>query len=283
VRLAIDWTREADQPLLGVSLVVGRRAVPIYWRAYDASVLKGRMKRYELAVIRRAVGRVVQAVGKRRVIVTADRGFADVALVTFLSQLGVTFILRVKAGTHVAFQGTWRQLGPWRFRGNERHRSFGALPYCESCPQRLWVSKSRARDSKGNWGLGHLVSNRPYAAIAVANAYGHRFGCEEGLRDAKWWLGFAKARMAPIKAWSRMFALCAMALLVMTSLGSKLLLAQGHRARDLLRRVVSRRRGRCELGLVSAMVSLLQRDKTLYNALCPHVKLTLEATLENVS
>ena len=58
-----------------VSLIVGRRAVPIYWRAYDTSVLKGRMKRYELAVIRRAVGRVAQAVGKHRVIVTADRGF----------------------------------------------------------------------------------------------------------------------------------------------------------------------------------------------------------------
>jgi len=241
------------------------------------------MKRYELAVIRRAVGRVAQAVGKRRVIVTADRGFADVALFTLLSQLGVTFIIRVKAGTHVAFQGKWSKLGQLRFRGHERHRSFGALLYCESCPQRLWVSKSRARDAKGNWGMWHLVSNRPYAAPAAANEYGHRFGCEEGFRDAKWWLGFAKARIAQIKAWSRMFALFAMALLVMTSLGSKLLLAQGHRAKDLLRRVVSRRRGRCELGLVSAMVSLLQRDKTLYNDLCPHVKLKLEATLENVS
>ena len=79
--------------------------------------------------------------------------------------------------------------------------------------------------------------------------------------------------MAQIKAWSRMFALFAMALLVMTSLGSKLLLAKGQRAKDLLRRVVSRRRRRCELGLVSAMVSLLQQDKTLYGELCPHVKL----------
>jgi hypothetical protein len=283
VRLAVDWTIEADQHLLVVSLVVGRRAVPMYWRAYDASVLKGRMKRYELAVIRRAVGRVAQAVGKRRVIITADRGFADVALLTLLSQLGVTFIIRVKAGTHVAFQGKWRKLGQLRFRGHERHRSFGALLYCERCPQRVWVSKSRARDAKGHWGLWHVVSNRPYAAPAAANEYGHRFGCEEGFRDAKWWLGFAKARIAQINAWSRMFALFAIALLVMTSLGSKLLLAPGHRAKDLLRRVVSRRRGRCELGLVSAMVSLLQRDKTLYDALCPHVKLKLEATLENVS
>ena len=139
-----------------------------------------------------------------------------------------------------------------------------------------------SRDSKGNWGIWHLVSNRPAAAAAAANEYGHRFGCEEGFRDAKWWLGFAKARMTQIKAWSRMFALFAIALLVMTSLGSNLLPVQGQMAKDLLRRV-GRRHGRCELGLVSAMVSLLQRDKTLYNALCPHVKLKLEATLVNVS
>jgi hypothetical protein len=283
VRRAVAWTIEADQPLLVVSLVVGRRAVPISWRASDASVLKGRMKRYALAVIRRAVGRVAQAVGKRRVIITADRGFADVALFTLLSQLGVTFIIRVKAGTHVVVQGKGRKLGQLRFRGHERHRSFGALLYCERWPQRVWVSKRRARDAKGHWGLWHVVSHRPYAAPAAANEYGHRFGCDEGFRDAKWWLGFAKARMAQIKAWSRMFALFASALLVMTSLGSTLLLAPGHRAKDLLRRVVSRRRGRCELGLVSAMVRLLQRDKTLYDELCPHVKLKLEATLENVS
>ena len=45
--------------------------------------------------------------------------------------------------------------------------------------------------------------------------------------------------MAHIQAWSRMFALFAIALLVMTSLGSKLLLTQGPRVKDLHRRVVS--------------------------------------------
>src|SRR5215510_10371434 len=100
VRLAIDWTVEDNQHLLVVSLIVGRRAVPMYWRAYDAGVLKGRMKRYELAVIRRAVGRVIQAVGKRRVMVTADRGFADVALFTLLTDLRVAFVIRVKKSAH---------------------------------------------------------------------------------------------------------------------------------------------------------------------------------------
>ena len=283
IRLAIDWTIEDTQHLLVVSLMMGRRGVPIYWRAYDASVLKGRMKRYEGAVIRRAITQVAQVVGQRRLIVTADRGFADVGLFKLLEQLRVRFIIRVKAGTNGAFEGRWCRLSQIPFRGNERHRSLGALFYCESDPQRLWISKSRARDSKGQWGIWHLVSNHPYDAKAAAAEYGRRFGCEEGFRDAKWWLGFAKARIHQIKAWCRMFALFAMALLVIVTLGSALLLVQGPLAMSLLRRVVSRRRGRCELGLVSAMVSLLQRDSSLYEALAPHTKLKLERALENVS
>src|SRR5229473_1500464 len=73
VRLALDWTIEGSQHLLVGSLVTGERAVPIYWRAYDATVLKGRMRRYEMAVIRRVLPRVQRAIGQRRVIVTADR------------------------------------------------------------------------------------------------------------------------------------------------------------------------------------------------------------------
>ena len=62
IRLAIDWTIEAEQYLLVVSLLLGRRAIPIYWRAYAASVLKGRMKRYEQAVIKRVLTRVLKGV-----------------------------------------------------------------------------------------------------------------------------------------------------------------------------------------------------------------------------
>jgi glycosyltransferase involved in cell wall biosynthesis len=129
-----------------------------------------------------------------------------------------------------------------------------------------------------HWGIWHLVANRPSGAPEAAQEYGRRFGCEEGLHDAKWWLGFAKARIAQIKAWSRMSALFALALLVMTSLGSRLLLSPSQGTPMWLRRVVSRRRGRCELSLVGVIVSLLRHDNTFYEDLCPHHKLTIEAT-----
>ena len=45
VRLALDWTIEDDQHLLVISLVIKGRGQPIFWRAYAASVLKGRWPR----------------------------------------------------------------------------------------------------------------------------------------------------------------------------------------------------------------------------------------------
>jgi hypothetical protein len=283
VRLAIDWTIEGQQHLLVVSLIVGRRAVPISWRAYNAAVLKGRMKRYELAVIRRAVTRVIRKVGHRRVRVTADRGFADVALFTLLTDLRVAFVIRVKKSTKVYIAGVWRQLDTLRFAGNTRRRTLGRLLYCASNPHSLWVTMSRKREAQGTWGLWYLVANRPYTAEQAVAEYTHRPGCEAGFRDAKWWLGFAQARIKQITAWSRLFALFAMALLVVASLATRLLLRGDQRASALLRRVASRRRGRCELSLISAMISLLHQEPGLYSHLAPRIKLKLEGDLANVS
>src|ERR687884_304556 len=148
VRLAIDWTIEGQQHLLVVSLIVGRRAVPIYWRAYDAAVLTGRMKRYELAVIRRAVTRVLRKVGRRRVRVTADRGFADVALFTLLTALRVAFVIRVKKSTKICLAGVWRQLDTLRGVGNHESEArcawqMGAVVFGGEPP--LYSGASRGR------------------------------------------------------------------------------------------------------------------------------------------
>ena len=47
-------------------------------------------------------------------------------------------------------------------------------------------------------------------SLPMAKEYGFRFCCEEGFRDAKWYLGFAEARVKEIEAWSRLFALFAL-------------------------------------------------------------------------
>jgi len=97
------------------------------------------------------------------------------------------------------------------------------------------------------------------------------------------YLGFAEARVKEIEAWSRLFALFATALLVLTTIGMALLIRGDLEAKQLLRRVTSRRKGRCELSLVAAIIALMQQDRSLFAALSPQTKLNLEATLSNMS
>ena len=283
VRLAMDWTIEGTQYLLVVSLVTGGRAVPVYWRAYDQAVLKGRMRRYEMAVIKRVLRRVRRRVGRRRLRVTADRGFADVALCDLLEVFDTLYIIRVKSSTKVYLGGAWRQLQSLRFVSNARQRNVGRVLYCASSPHTLWVGMSRARNAAGAWEVWYLLSNGVARVGQMACEYGRRFGCEQGFRDVKRRLGFADARVEQITAWSRFFALFAIALLVLATLGAQLLLGGDGRARDLLRRVASRRRGRCELSVVSALLSLLAQDRSLYRHLLGRTKLNLEGRLANVS
>jgi hypothetical protein len=241
------------------------------------------MQRDELAVIRRAVTRVVRKVGARRVRVTADRGCADVALGTLLMELHVAFVIRVKKRTKVCVDGTWRRLSTVGFAGHTRRHAVGRLLSCAHAPHARWLTMSRTRDKQGKWSIWSLVTHRPYTAQQAVMEYERRPGCEAGLRDATWWVGVAQARITQIRAWSRLFALFAMALLVVVSLATRLLLRGDKQTRALLRRVVSRRRGRGELRLLRAMISLLQQEPGLYAHLAPRIKIKLDGDLAKVS
>jgi hypothetical protein len=231
------------------------------------------MKRYDRAVMRRAVTWVILQVGRRRVRGTADRGCAAVALCTLLTDLRVAFVIRVKKGTKIGMAGMWRPLDTLRCAGHTRRRTRGHRLSWASTPHPLWVTMSRQRDAQGKWGTWYVVANRPYTAEHAVTEYAHRPGCEAGLREAQWWLGFAQARIKPIKAWSRLLALVAIALLVVVTLANRLLLGQGAPAFAWLRRVASRRRGRCALSLVSAMIALLHQEPGLYDYLVPRLQL----------
>jgi hypothetical protein len=277
VRLALDWTTEDSQHLLVASLRVGRRAVPLYWRAYTGAELKGRMSLYEREFVRTLFADLLGGVARRRFVLTADRWFADVDLLDLLNELGVSYVIRTKASYHVRIEGHWRRLDSLHWTKNQRRRAWGRLWYCEGDPRQVFLVQARARDKQGKWGIWHLVSNQNLSAHAMAQEYARRFTCEEGFRDAKRLLGFAEARIRCLKAWTRMFALVALALAVLTKLGGALQ-SQGQRNSWLLR-VRSRRRARSELSMVRCVVELLVRDQSLWQLLDHERKLDLEVGL----
>src|SRR2546421_5253489 len=277
VRLSLDWTTEGVQHLLIASVRVGGRAVPLYWRAYHDAELKARMTRYEQEFVRLLFDEVLAARARRRLILTADRWFADVGLLDLLDEMGVSYIIRTKSSYKVLLDGRWRKLGSLRWRGNQRRRAWGRVWYTETSPRRVFLAQTRARDAKGNWGVWHLLSNRPLSALRMSREYALRFTCEEGFRDGKRLLGFAGARIKCIEAWARMFALVAIALLMLTRMGCALL--ERAECEQLLRRVRSRRSARSELSLVRVVVELLAQDRNLWQLLEHQCRLNLEAGL----
>lgn len=277
VRLALDWTIEDSQHLLVASVSVGRRAVPLYWRAYHEVELKQRMSLYEREFVRTLFDVALCGVARRRLILTADRWFADVDLLDLLNELGVSYVIRTKSNYKVRVEERWRRLDALKWRTNQRRRAWGRLWYTEGDPRQVYLVQARARDKHGRWGIWHLLSNRNLSAHAMAQEYARRFTCEEGFRDAKRLLGFAEARISCLKAWTRMFTLVAIAIAVLTNLGCAL---ASHAGRNSwLRRVRSRRMARSELSLVRSIVELLMQDESLWHLLDHERKLDLEAGL----
>lgn len=85
------------------------------------------MHRYERAVIKRAFELIFQYVGRRRIRLTADRGFANEPLFALWQQLQVRFVVRVKGCVKVCRYRRWNKLNRFTFRGNSRRQTLCVL------------------------------------------------------------------------------------------------------------------------------------------------------------
>lgn len=283
IRLAFDWTIENKQYLLVISLVRNGRAIPIFWRGYEENRLAGKMKKLERAMLKRVLKRLKEKVGKRRIILTADRGFACVKTFRLLKREKIAFVIRVKCNTLIQLEGEWKSLKTIELKADGEKQKIGKVRYCRRDAESLEMAVScvnRADEGKQRW---YLVSNRKWSAEKMTDEYRRRFWCEEGFRDVKWTLGFAKARIKEIKAWTRMFGLHAIAMLVLASVGDKILLKNEKKGAEKMREVASRRKGRWNISRITATIKLLKQDKSLYNCLNPFIKFNLCNTLQNVS
>ena len=283
MRLAFDWTIENKQYLLVISLVRNGRAIPIFWRGYEEHRLKGKMKKIERAMLKRVLKKLKEKVGKRRIILTADRGFADVETFRLLKRLEIAFVIRVKCNTLIQMRGVWRSLKTIELKTDGEQQKIGKRGYCRSDEESLEIAVSCVKatdEAKDRW---YLVSNMKWSAEKMVAEYRRRFWCEEGFRDGTWTLGFAKARIKEIKAWTRMFSLHALAMLVLSSVESEMLLKNKNKGEEQMRKVASRKRGGWTISLITATIKLLKQDKSLYNCLNPFIKLNLCNTLQNVS
>jgi hypothetical protein len=243
-----DWTSAGPQPLRVISRRRGRRAVPIEWRAYEATRRPGRRKHSALAGLRRAVTRGRRPGGRRRDRLTADRGCADVARCTRLSALGVAGGICVKQSPPSA-------------------RGHAAL--ATGCPGPR----------------GALVGAGPSAGERSASHGRRRLSARRRGRGraAHWCGGVPQARITQTTAWSRLWTVVARALLSGARQATRRLWRGAQQARAWLRRGASRRRGRGEWSRRRAMMRGRHHEPEWADQRAPRIQRKQDGNVANVS
>ena len=147
IRLAFAWTIENQQYLLVISLVRNGRAIPIFWRGYEESRLKNKMKKIERAMLKRVLRRLQEVVGKRRIILTADRGFACVETFRLLKREKIAFVIRGTCSTLVWLKGAWKSLRSIALKADGEKKKIGKVRYCRSDEESLELAVSCVKAS----------------------------------------------------------------------------------------------------------------------------------------
>lgn len=219
--VALDWTDyDADkQATVTLAMVTQRgRSRPLMWRTVRKAELAGQQHRIEDELLVRFHERVPEGV---RVTVTADRGFADQKLFSFLKTLGFDYVIRLSRTTTICSaslegRAAWRWLKPH----GRLFRMADVTVTQDHTPVAVFVSVKKAA-MKQAW---YLVSSRAdWSGTQIVKAYGRRFTIEEMFRDEKDWrygMGLSHTRVSQPLRRDRLLFLGALARDLLTVLGA---------------------------------------------------------------
>src|SRR5512143_1823188 len=222
--LALDTTMLWDQDgMIRLRVLYRGRAVPLAWQ-----VVEHRSAQVAFRVYRDLLQRAAKLLppGRPQVVLLADRGFADVALMRLCDRLGWGYRLRIKSNFLVYRRGHGsafvKQLLPKR-RGKAVFLHDVALTGERYGP--VHVALAHPQEEKDPW----LIVSNILTGLSTFQEYGLRFGIEENFLDDKS-NGFQleDSKLRSTAAIERLFFGIATATLYLVVQGSEVV-AQGHR------------------------------------------------------
>lgn len=222
--LALDTTMLWGQYCrIRLSVLYRGRAVPLSWHVLEHPSAQVAFQAYR-DLLQQAVKRLPR--GTRKVVLLADRGFADVALMRLCDRLEWGYRLRIKSNFLVRRRGHGsayvRQILPKR-QGQAVFLHYVALTGEGYGP--VHVALAHPQDEEDPW----LIVSNELTGLQTFQEYGRRFDIEENFLDDKsngFQLEASKLRSA--EALTRLFFGIATATLYLVTQGSAVV-AQGQR------------------------------------------------------
>jgi len=217
--VSLDWTEYAadGHSRIALNLVTTHgRATPLVWMTVESSKLTRKRNEYEDRILRRLAALLPEHV---KVILLADRGFADVKLYGYLRDvLGWDFVIRFRGKTNVeSASGEVRMAHSWVPGRGQTLELVGARVTEQRSPVNVVCVKQRAM--KDAWCLATtLAGDRD----RVVQLYGRRFTCEEAFRDEKdrrFGMGFGETSVSTPARRDRFLVIIMLATILLTLLG----------------------------------------------------------------
>lgn len=221
VMITMDWTDfdHDDQSTLMLNLVTSHgRATPLLWKTVDKNTLKNNRNNYEdelLSQLRDCIPENIY------VTILADRGFCDIKLFAFLSELKFDYIIRIRSNILVEDEtGEVKKAIEWAGKSGKTKTIRDAkltddkyevpIVACKHAKlmQEAWCIVSSREELSGSWAV---------------KWYEKRWGCEPHFRDTKdivFGLGLSYTRIKNKDRRDRLLLIHAIATLVLTLLGA---------------------------------------------------------------
>lgn len=224
--VALDWSHfyQDSQITLSLNLITKHgRATPLLWKTIDEKQLKHNRARYEDQMLSRFKEVLPESVIK--VIVIADRGFADKKFFEFIEKtLGFRYLIRIKSNTTITTttekEGRSQAANDWLLKsGRMRVMKQVKLTRKEAylLPRFVAVKK---KEMKGAW---FLASNYRVSGQKLIWLYGKRWGIEPYFRDVKdnrYGFGLSQTHIGSSERRDRLFLVMNIAYILLTLLGA---------------------------------------------------------------
>lgn len=196
VKVAMDWTTlRGNIQCLMIAVPFAGRAIPLLWQLVLHKDIKDSQNSIEERLVARLVNLVKQTHPKKKLLLTADRGFGRATLIAFLLKKQVLFVLRVRGDVTIATQKGKRLL----LRNLGKTLSIGVPVWYEQILYRgdgkvtgINLAAVVAEPKKTGKDLDpwFLATNLRKANTTIER-YQERFHIEEWFKDLKHQLGIA--------------------------------------------------------------------------------------------
>jgi len=217
----MDWTDfdHDNQSTLMLNLVTSHgRSTPLLWKTVDKSKLKNNRNNYEdelLSQLRDCIPENIY------VTILADRGFCDIKLLAFLSELKFDYIIRIRGNIWVEDEtGEIKKAAEWAGKSGKTKTIRDAkltddkyevpMVACKHAKlmQEPWCIASSREELSGSWAV---------------KWYEKRWGCEPHFRDIKditFGMGLSFTHIKNSNRRDKLLLIHAIATLVLTLLGA---------------------------------------------------------------